>query len=50
MRLIMIVAIVFVMLGGCAQIDRFVCPADIEGQDRYECEWNIISGMMVLSK
>jgi hypothetical protein len=39
-----VVLIVVMVLTACAQIDRFVCP---EGQDRYECEWNIISGMML---
>ena len=47
MRYIIMIVLIMMMLVGCAQIDRFVCPKD---QDRYECEWNIISGMMVLSK
>lgn len=47
MRYIIMIAILMMLLAGCAQIDRFVCPPD---QDRYECESNIISGMVLLSR
>lgn len=47
MRYIIMILLIMMVLTGCAQIDRFVCPPD---QDRYECESNILSGIAILSR